>query len=200
MSNYPIKQVLSKPDLIERMVAWSVELSEYDIQFLPCRSIKSQVLADFLVEFTSPIQEKAPHVWILSVVGSSNKKGSGARIILEGPKDLLIEQSLRFEFKVSNNQEEYEALIAGMILAQEMGSKNLGARSDSQLITSQITWEYQAKDTQLIKYLAKVQSLTSSFKFFEATYVSRKHNSRADLLSKLTSTKRPRNNKRMIQE
>jgi hypothetical protein len=39
--NYPIKQVLSKPDLVGRMVAWSIELSEYDIQFLPRGSIKS---------------------------------------------------------------------------------------------------------------------------------------------------------------
>jgi len=48
-SNYSIKQVLGKPDLIGRMVAWSIELSEYEIQFLPRGSIKSQVLEDFLV-------------------------------------------------------------------------------------------------------------------------------------------------------
>jgi len=73
-SNYPIKQVMGKPDLAGQMVAWSIELSEYDIQFLPRGSIKSQVLADFLVELTSPIQEAAPHVWLLSVDGSSNFK------------------------------------------------------------------------------------------------------------------------------
>jgi len=61
---------------------------------------------------TSPSEEGTPHVWLLSVDGSSNLKGSGAGIVLEGPGDLLIEQSLRFEFKASNNQAEYEALIA----------------------------------------------------------------------------------------
>jgi len=69
-------------------------------------------------------------------------KGSEAGIILEGPGDILIEQPLRFEFKASNNQAEYEALIAGMNLAAEMGAENLRAKSDSQLITSQITGEY----------------------------------------------------------
>jgi len=59
------------------------------------------------------------------VDGSSNLKGSGARIGLEGYEDLLIEQSLKFDFKASNNQAEYEALIAVMTLAQEMGVKNL---------------------------------------------------------------------------
>jgi hypothetical protein len=85
------------------MVAWSIELSQYDIQFLPRGNIKSQVLGDFLVEFTSPIQEEVPHVWLLLVDGSSNLKGSGAGVVLEGHNDLLIEKSLRFEFKVSNN-------------------------------------------------------------------------------------------------
>ena len=78
---------------------------------MPRSSIKSQVLADFVVEFTSLIQNIAPFVWLLSVDGSSNLKGSGAGIVLEGPGDILIEQSLRFEFKASNNQAEYEALI-----------------------------------------------------------------------------------------
>lgn len=162
-SDYPIKQVLGKPDLAGRMVAWSIELSEYDVQFVPRGSIKSQVLADFVVELSSPAQEKAPFVWLLSVDGSSNLRGSGAGVVLEGPDNILIEQSLRFEFKASNNQAEYEALIAGMTLAQEMGAENLRAKSDSQLITSQISGEYQTKDAQLSRYLAKVQHLAKRF-------------------------------------
>jgi hypothetical protein len=113
------------------MVAWSKELSEYDIQFVPRGSIKSQVLTDFVVELTSPSQEEVPFVWLLSVDGFSNLKGSGAGVILEVPDDIIIEQSLRFEFKASNNQAEYEALIAGMTLTQEMGAENLRAKSDS---------------------------------------------------------------------
>lgn len=91
--------------------------------------------------------------------------------MLEGLDDILIEQSLRFEFKASNNQAEYEALIAGMTLAQEMGAENLRAKSDSKLVTSQITGENQTKDPQLVKYLAKVQDLAKRFDFFEAVYV-----------------------------
>jgi ribonuclease HI len=158
------------------------------------------VLADFVVELTSPILEQAPFVWLLSVDGSSNLKGSGAGVVLEGPDDILIEQSIRFEFKASNNQAEYEALIAGMTLAQEMGAENLRAKSDSQLVTSQITGEYQTKDDQLARYLAKVQNLAQRFTFFEAIYVPREQNSRADLLAKLASTKRPGNNRTVIQE
>ena len=91
-------------------------------------------------------QEEANFRWVLSVDGSSNEQGSGAGVILEGPNGLLIEQALRFAFKVSNNQAKYEALIVGMLLAKEMGAHSLLAKSDSLLVIGQVTGEYQAKD------------------------------------------------------
>jgi len=57
-------------------------------------------------------EEEVSFKCVLSVDGSSNQQGSGAGVILEGPNGLLIEQALRFAFKSSNNQAEYEALIA----------------------------------------------------------------------------------------
>jgi len=81
-------------------------------------------------------QEEADFRWVLSIDGSSNQQGSGAGVILEGPNGLLIEQALRFAFKASNNQAEYEALIVGMLLAKEIGAQSLLAKSDSLLVTS----------------------------------------------------------------
>lgn len=40
-TNYPIKQVLKKPDLAGKVVAWSIELFEYDITFVLRSSVKS---------------------------------------------------------------------------------------------------------------------------------------------------------------
>jgi ribonuclease HI len=182
------------------MVAWSIELSEFDITFVPRGSIKSQVLADFVLEMTSPQEKEDKSPWTLSVDGASNIKGSGAGVILEGLDGVLIEQSLRFAFKASNNQAEYEALIAGMKLAKDMEVADLRAKSDSQLVTNQVSGEYQTKDPQLIRYLEKVRSLASQFKHFELVYVPREQNARADLLSKLASTKKPGNNRTVIQE
>lgn len=81
-------------------------------------------LAYFVAEFTSPINKETPTKWALSVDGTSNIKVSGAKIVLEGPNVILIEQALKFEFATSNNQTEYKALIAGMFLALEMGSES----------------------------------------------------------------------------
>ncbi|CAJ1932935.1 unnamed protein product [Sphenostylis stenocarpa] len=47
---------------------------------------------------------------------SSNSRGSSARITLEGLDIIVVEKALRFKFKSSNNQVEYEALIVGLRL------------------------------------------------------------------------------------
>ncbi|XP_068504532.1 uncharacterized protein [Phaseolus vulgaris] len=138
--------------------------------------------------------------WVLSVDGSSNQLGSGAGIILEGPNGVLIEQSLKFAFKASNNQAEYEALIAGVLLAKEMGARVLLAKSDSLLITGQVTGEFQAKDPQMAAYLEYVQELRKSFVSFEVVHVQREQNARADLLAKLASSGKGGRQRTVIQE
>lgn len=143
------------------MVFWSVELSEYDIEYEPRGSIKAQALADFAVELVdkNTTNLKGPQeTWVFSVDGSSNLRGSGAGVTLEGPNGVLLEQSLRFGWKASNNQAEYEALIEGMVLEVDVGVENLKARSNSLLITGQITEAFRTKDEMLIKYLKKVQN------------------------------------------
>lgn len=64
------------------------------------------------------------------------KPKSGAKIVLEDPDKLFIKQSLKFEFKSTNNQDEHKALITSMNLAIEMGASCLRVRSDSQLIAN----------------------------------------------------------------
>ena len=168
MTNLPICKVLQKPDVAGRMVRWAVDLLEFDAQYEPRGLIKGQVYADFMVELSSEDahQEEANFRWVLSVDGSSNQQGNGAGVILEGPNGLLIEHVLRFAFKANNNQAEYEALIAGMLLAKEMGAESLLAKSDSLLVTGQVTGEYQAKDPQMAAYLGYIQILKESFAVF----------------------------------
>lgn len=73
-------------------------------------------LAYFFAKFSMSVGEDISHARILLVDGASNMKGSDVGIELEGPDDLLIEQSLNFEFKSSNNSFVYEGIIIGMSL------------------------------------------------------------------------------------
>ncbi|XP_068498197.1 uncharacterized protein [Phaseolus vulgaris] len=190
MTNLLIRKVLQKPDVAGRMVRWAVELSEFDVLYEPRGPIKGQVYVDFVVELSSGAahQEEAGFKWVLSADEFSNQQGSGADVILEGPNGLLIEQALRFACKASNNQAEYEALIAGMLLAKEMGAKSLLTKSDSLLVTGQVMGEYQAKDPKMAPYLEYVKILKETFAVFELVHVPREQNAQADLLAKLASS------------
>ena len=95
--------------------------------------MKTQFMANFLVEFARN-NTTTPDWWTLYVDDASNKKGNGAGIILEGPDNITLEQALKLNFRASNNQAEYEALIAGLKLAREVRAKWLRCYTDSQLV------------------------------------------------------------------
>ena len=85
---YQMKQVLHKPKTSGRLMKWAIELSEFDIRYKLKTAIKGQVLADFVMEFTStePAENtQTPTdlpIWKLSVDGATNAQGSGAGLIL----------------------------------------------------------------------------------------------------------------------
>ncbi|XP_015961768.1 uncharacterized protein LOC107485744 [Arachis duranensis] len=184
----PLRQVLSKPELAGRLIKWAIELSEFDIQYQPRGSIKSQYLADFMVELTQPCMDEQSPDWILFVDGASNPQGSGAGILLESPEGIILEHSLRFSFKASNNQAEYEALVAGLRLAIDLHIASLKVYCDSLLVVQQVNQVFQTKDQLLLRYLELVQQLVKGFQKIEIRHVPRDQNHRADILSKLATT------------
>nr|KYP53227.1 Retrovirus-related Pol polyprotein from transposon 17.6 [Cajanus cajan] len=86
----PIAKVLRKPEIAGWMMAWSVEISEFDVSFEPRGPIKSQHLADFVNELTPPGRFE-DESWTMHVDGSSNAQGSGAGIILASPSGITVE-------------------------------------------------------------------------------------------------------------
>ncbi|CAJ2677123.1 unnamed protein product [Trifolium pratense] len=199
-TDQPIKQLLARPDMTGRMLKWSLELSEFEIFFESRKALKAQVLADFIAEMTTP-STPDKNKWTIFVDGSSNPQGSGAGIILESGEGALIEVSLELAFPTTNNQAEYEAFLAGLRLAQDMEAEEIKIFTDSQLVASQITGEYQTKDERLTEYLNLIKEKLTKFRQTEIKHVPREHNARADILSKLASTKKKKGgNQSLIQE
>ena len=85
--------------------------------------------------------------------GASNEQGSGAGLILKSPEEAVAEYALRFSFKTSNNQAEYEALIAGLQIAKDLKVEKLRAFSDSLLVVGQMKGEFEDKYPVMAKYL-----------------------------------------------
>ncbi|PKU85753.1 RNA-directed DNA polymerase [Dendrobium catenatum] len=148
-TNLPLKCILQKSEASGRLVKWSVELGEFDIHYLPRPDIKSQALADFVVECTvhaSDIQTgtlPSPPRWTLYVDGSSEGSGAGAGILLISPQEVTLEYGLRLKFPATNNMAEYEALIAGIKLAIDCKVQNLVVHTDSQLVAFQVEGEFE---------------------------------------------------------
>ncbi|GJV67166.1 reverse transcriptase domain-containing protein [Tanacetum coccineum] len=196
ITDQPIKQLLSNSEITGRMLKWKFELEGYDIQYRPRISIKGQILADFIVErpeeespdelMTEP--EELPEPWTLFTDGSSCIDGSGAGLILTNPEGVEFTYAMRFRFEATNNEAEYEALIAGLRIAEQMGVKNLQANVDSRLVANQVNGSYVAKESGMVQYLEKVKTLTSNFKEFSIKQVPRSENKKVDALSKIAST------------
>ncbi|XP_072087204.1 uncharacterized protein [Arachis hypogaea] len=120
-------------------------------------------MANFIAEMTP--RDSTPESWKLHVDGSSNITSGGAGVILESHNGVVIEQSVRYEFPVSNNQAEYEALLAGLALAREVGAKIIEVNTDFQVVSSQINGDYQTRDPLLQQYIAKNANASSRWKF-----------------------------------
>ncbi|GKA86812.1 reverse transcriptase domain-containing protein [Tanacetum coccineum] len=134
------------------------------------------------------VEEELPEPWVLFTVGSSSIDGSGAGLILTNPEGIEFTYALRFRFDATNNEAEYEALIAGLRIAEQMSVKNLQANVDSRLVANQVNGTYVAKEVNMIRYLEKVRTLTSSFKAFSIRQVPRSENKKVGALSKIAST------------
>ena len=173
---------------------------------MPRTSIKGQVLADLVAEFTEPLVEELKLVenmdgklvgtifqhgfspWEVYVDGVSNQKGSRVGLVLISPEKVIVEKSLRLDFSTTKNEAEYEALMMGMAMVQRMGGKSVKIFSDLRLVISQVKGEFKAKDERMQGYLSQVKCLQSMFESFDLLHIPRSGNTHADSLAMLATS------------
>ncbi|GAA0152666.1 hypothetical protein LIER_11087 [Lithospermum erythrorhizon] len=174
VTEQPIKRILSNPAQTGRLTKWAIELSEFEITFIPKTGVKAQVLANFIIECTTRDPQKGREYipdlperpqWTLYVDGASNPEGSGAGILIQGPEGLQFEYALRFSFKTTNNEAEYEAMVTGLLLAQSLSITRMVVRGDSKPVIEQIRGDCGVQSKILQKYYAKANSLTTKFDY-----------------------------------
>ncbi|XP_017233034.1 uncharacterized protein LOC108207080 [Daucus carota subsp. sativus] len=88
-------------------------------------------------------------------------------------------------FKATNNEAEYEALIMGLTITKDMKIKCINVSCDSLLIVNHVNGSYEAKDTKMLSYLDIVKQLRRSFDVFNIRQVPRELNVQADALAGL---------------
>ena len=150
---------MSNPEAAGRLALWAIELSEFDIQYYPRTTIKGQIVANFIAEFTHDEDkgaEESPY-WSIYTDGSSNKQAGGAGIVLLSPEGDTVECMVRLDFPTTNNESEYEALVVGLDFAKAAGAAKVVVYYDSQVIANQVNGDYECKGKRMKMYLDQVR-------------------------------------------
>jgi ribonuclease HI len=210
VTSCPLRAILHNSNTTGNIAKWAAELAEFQLDFQPRHTVKSQVLADFIVEWTpppsapggpdpdldpTPVEPRGPVFtkphWTLFFDGSAHQQVGEAGVVLIDLSGDQVKYMVHLEFKATNNMAEYEALIFGLSAALSLGIRPLLMKGDSQLIIKQLRGECSCNEPRLAAYLLHVRKLGKDFTTLELQHVPRANNSAADELSKRASTWAP---------
>ena len=143
LTKYPLQSLLKRSNFTGQIAKWGTQLGSFNIRYRPRSSVKGQVLVDFVAEFSPKYDEKIVcHVenrpWKVFVDGASSAMGAGVRIVIITSEGIRLEHSFRLGFKVSNNEAEYEASLAGLRTILGMGARDVEINLDSWLVVNQV--------------------------------------------------------------
>ena len=141
-----IKYVLSLPILNGRIGKWILALAKFDLRYESAKAVKGQVMTDFVVQHCGPklgVVDLVP--WTLFFDGSSCGVGFGISIVLVSPRGATFELSFPIEATATNNQTEYQALLKGIRLLQEIGADAVEIFGDYMLVVNQLIGIYECK-------------------------------------------------------
>jgi hypothetical protein len=132
ITNQPLNDLFANREASTRIIKWGAELSEYVVDFERRSAIKSQVLADFVVDWTSPSQnfeENVTEPWIVQCDGAWCYKGVGISAVVTSPTGVVIRYAARLVFAnnehSTNNTTKYEALLLALRKNESFGAANL---------------------------------------------------------------------------
>ena len=150
VTSFPLRAILHNSNATGNIAKWAAELAEFQLDFQPRHAVKSQVLADFIVEWTppssaprgldpdsdhTPAEPKGPVFtephWTLFFDGSARQQVGGAGVVLINPNRDQVKYMVHLEFKATNNMADYEALIFGLSAALSLGIRQLLVKGDS---------------------------------------------------------------------
>ena len=91
--------------------------------------------------------------------GAANQRRSRVGLVLVSPEKITIEKSLRMSFSTTNNEEEYEGLLMGIMMVQKMSEKMVKVFSYSKLVVDQGRGNLEARDPRMQEYLSQVKCI-----------------------------------------
>ncbi|XP_073294499.1 uncharacterized protein [Primulina huaijiensis] len=120
--------------------------------------------------------------------GASNLSGCGVGVVLISPSEEKIKLALRIDSRITNNEAEYEDVLAGLQAVREVGASRVIIYSDSQLVTQQIKGVYEARNEKMFKYLGLINARAASLIDWSIKQIPPEENAEADTLAKFPAS------------
>jgi ribonuclease HI len=184
--NHPLNDLFTNKEASTRIIKWAVELSEYTVDFERRSAIKSQVLADFVVDWTLPdhnFDKVIDTPWVVHCDGAWCDRGVGISAIVMSPAGIVIRYAARLDFAddvhSTNNTTEYEALLLPLRKMKALGQQTFIIKTDSKVIQEHIEKVSEAINPVLMKYLGKVREMERYFKGYSVQHIPRNDNNEA---------------------
>ncbi len=121
----------------------------------------------------------------LNVDGASrgNPGPASIGVTLKDEKNRILAEISEKIGNTTNNQAEYQAIIAGLKKALSLGATEVEVKSDSELVVRQILGVYRVKKEELKPLHQEVRRLAGSLAAFKIGSIPREQNREADRLA-----------------
>ncbi|XP_033512721.2 uncharacterized protein [Nicotiana tomentosiformis] len=162
----PIKFVMSKPVLSDRLARWYLQFQQFKIVYVPQKAVKGQALEDFLADHLIPddwelfdelpdedgmvIEIQPP--WKMYFDCAIHREGAGTGIVFITSQGEVLPYSFTLTQWYSNNAAEYQALIFGLEIDVYMKQLQLQVFGDFKLVINQLLGSYEVKKLELVLY------------------------------------------------
>ena len=139
--DFPLGDILHIRDATGHISKWTVELGALNIEFVPHKAIKSQILADFIAKWME-IQQRTPTViidhWKMYFDGSLKLGGAGAGVLFISPDRKQLKYVLQILWPATYDEADYEALLHVLRVAVSLSIKCLLIYGDSSVVINQV--------------------------------------------------------------
>lgn len=140
----PLRYLQQTLLLTGKLTRWLVLLTEFDIDYVAKKVVKGRVVADFLAQnpltdeeefkLDFPDEHLGVQGWRMHFDRAVNSIGASVGVILITPDGEMIPMAKKLDFKVTNNQAEYEACIFGLEALRNVEAEDVTVYGDSMLV------------------------------------------------------------------